>query len=171
MDSILSALFIRLLPQHRSKGREGGEAFGEGLLVAGIADAHAVRLLEAVAGGDERARLAVHALAEVVGRDVEVVVHERSRTGLGLRVIEVLMRGDPRVEDGEILAHDGLVAAEHGVAVAQGDGRDGVVEHAAADEVIVAVGEEGASCVAIQPMRSPASENTFDMLLTEMPFS
>lgn len=71
---------IGRLPQHLSKGREGGEAFGEGLLVAGIADAHAVRLLEAVAGGDKRARLAVHALAEVVGRDVEVVVHERSRT-------------------------------------------------------------------------------------------
>lgn len=51
MDSILSALFIRLLPQHLPKGREGGEAFGEGLLVAGIADAHAVRLLEAVARG------------------------------------------------------------------------------------------------------------------------
>ena len=101
MDSILSALFIRLLPQHLSKGREGGEAFGEGLLVAGIADAHAVRLLEAVAGSDERARLAVHALAEVVGRDVVVVVHERSRTGLGLRVIEVLMRSDPRVERSE----------------------------------------------------------------------
>lgn len=50
MDSILSDLFIQLLPQHLPKGREGGEAFGEGLLVAGIADAHAVRLLEAVAG-------------------------------------------------------------------------------------------------------------------------
>ena len=110
-----------------------GKAVFERLFVAGVADAHALGLLKAVAGGDERARLAVHALAEVVGRDVEVVVYERSRTGLGLRVIEVLMRGDPRVEDGEILAHDGPVAVQKRVRVAKSESRDRIIKHTAAD--------------------------------------
>ena len=40
---------------------------------------------------------------------------------------------DPVIEDGEVLAHDALIALEHHVAVAQGDGRDRIVEHAAAN--------------------------------------
>ena len=90
-------------------------------------------LLEAVARRDERTGLVVHALAKLVGGDIEIVVNERGRTGFGLGVEKVRIFLDPVIEDGEVLAHDALIALEHHVAVAQGDGRDRIVEHAAAN--------------------------------------
>ena len=61
-----------------------GEAVFQRLFVAGVADAHALGLLKAIAGGDERARLVVEPLAEVIRRHVKIVIDQRRCAGLRL---------------------------------------------------------------------------------------
>ena len=78
----------------------------------------------------------VHAVAEAVAVQREIVVDEGGRAGLRLDVGQARLACDPGVEDGEVFANDGAVSRQKLVGVKQGDGREGLVEEAAADEVI-----------------------------------
>lgn len=110
-----------------------GKAVFERLFVAGVADAHALGLLKAVAGGDERARLVVEPLAEVIRRHVKIVIDQRRCAGLGPGVVKMRIFRNPRVQNREILAHDGPVAVQKRVRVAKSESRDRIIKHTAAD--------------------------------------
>ena len=106
------------------KLRDRGKAGFERLGVAGVADAHAAGLLEAVAGRDECACLMVHTGAEIVGRDIKIVIDKRGRACLRLGIEEVLGGIDPVVKNGEVRAHDAGVARDELVLMAERDGGD-----------------------------------------------
>ena len=110
-----------------------GKAVFQRLFVAGVANAHALGLLEAIAGRDERARLIIEPLAELIRRHVKIVIDQRRCAGLGLGVVKMRIFGDPCVQNREILAHDGPVAAQKRVRVAKGESGDRVVKHPAAN--------------------------------------
>ena len=110
-----------------------GKAVFERLFVAGVADAHAPGLLEAIAGRDERARLVVEPLAELIRRHVKIVLDQRRCAGLGPGVVKMRIFRNPRVQNREVLAHDGPVAAQKRVRVAKSEGRHCIVKHAAAN--------------------------------------
>ena len=85
----------------------------------------------------------VHTGAEIVGRDIEIVIDKSGSARLRLGIEEVLGGIDPVVEDGEVRAHDAGVARDELVLMAERYGGDSLIEHAAAYEVIVPVGAEG----------------------------
>ena len=57
--------------------------------------------------------------------------------------MDALFFAHPVGQDGQIFADDAPVARQQRVAVAQGEGGDGLVEHAAADQAVIAAGEAG----------------------------
>ena len=85
----------------------------------------------------------VHTGAEIVGRDIKIVIDKRGCARLRLGIEEVLGGVDPIVKNGEVRAHDAGVARDELVLMAERYGGDSLIEHAAAYEVIVPVGAEG----------------------------
>ena len=123
------------------EGAHGLQAVHQGLPVAGVAHPDAVLLLEAVAWGDEGPGGVIHLLAEIIGGDVQVVVHQGSGPGLGLDIGDVGLPLDPVVQNGQILPYDAPIAGQQLVSVLQGQGGHRLVQHPAADQVVVPVDE------------------------------
>ena len=74
----------------------------------------------------------IHFAAEIVGGDIEIVVHMRGRSGLRLYIVYLRRVVYPFIEYGEVLAHDAFVALKELIAAREGNGAYRLVEHAAA---------------------------------------
>ena len=85
----------------------------------------------------------IHFFAELIGRNIKIIVDQCRCTGLRLRIVEMRVRLYPRIQNCKIFAHDLPIAGKHFIAVPQGDGGDGVIKNTAANEVIIPVREEG----------------------------
>ena len=123
----------------RKIGTDSLQSLLESLSVAGVADAHGALLLEAVPGGDEGSGGLVHLPAEVIGGDVQVIGHQSGGPRPGLHIGKVGLSLHPGVQNGQILPDDAPVPLQQLVRMLQGQGCHRLVQHAAADEVVVPV--------------------------------
>ena len=74
-----------------------------------------------------------------------VVVDKRRGTGLGLHDGQMRLGIDPFHEGGEVLAHNAAAAMKNRIGMGKGIGGHRLIEHAAGDEVVIAVGQQIAS--------------------------
>ena len=81
----------------------------------------------------------VHLPAEVIGGDVQVIGDQGGGPRLGLHIGDVGLSLHPGVQNGQILPDDAPVPLQQLVRVLQGQGGHRLVQHAAADEVVVPV--------------------------------
>ena len=81
----------------------------------------------------------VHLPAEVVGGDVQVIGDQGGGPRLGLHIGDMGLLLHPGVQNGQILPDDAPVPLQQLVRVLQGQGGHRLVQHAAADQVVVPV--------------------------------
>ena len=74
-------------------------------------------LLKAVSRRDKGSGLMIHFFAELIGRNVKIIVDQCRCTGLRLRIVEMRVRLYPRIQNCKIFAHDLPVAGKHFIAV------------------------------------------------------